>query len=210
MTEIAVNELPERSRKLAVKAREAQARGNHDLVAEFATSILTEFPGCLAVRKMQNEARQAGGVDSGGPSAGQRAKGVLAGIRSRFSSAKSSGPDSALRQADTVLAADPWSRDGWQQLAVAATAADLGETAVFAWRNLVALAPENRVAGLGLVRALLEINRYAEAVTAVEALLQKHPKDGEAVALLRRASIDHTVAQGKWDSDGSFREKLRD
>ncbi|MDA7916683.1 tetratricopeptide repeat protein, partial [bacterium] len=125
------------------------------------------------------------------------------------SSRKSAAQGTALQQADTVLAADHWSREGWRKLAAAAAEADLQETAVFAWGAFMKMAPEDRDAGLGLVRALLEVERYAEAVTAVETLLQKHPKDGEALALLRRASIDHTVDKGKWDSDGSFRDKLR-
>ncbi|MBT5902642.1 MAG: hypothetical protein HOH58_11115 [Opitutaceae bacterium] len=208
MSEIAVNELPDRLRQLAVKARDAQARGSHDVVIEYAATILVDFPGCLAVRKLHHEAQRARGFD--GPSVAQRAKGVFAGIRSRFGSRKSSESSAPLNQADTVIAADPWSQEGWRRLAVAAASADLRETAVFAWKNLVVLAPRDRVAGLGLVRALLEMDRYAEAVTAVEALLKRDPKDGEALALLRRASIDHTVEKGKWDSDGSFREKLRD
>jgi tetratricopeptide (TPR) repeat protein len=88
--------------------------------------------------------------------------------------------------------------------------AALRETAVFAWEALVKLAPEDRDAGLGLVRAWLDLDRYDEAFTAVEALLRRQPEDGEALALLRRASFDQTVAKGKWDSGGSFREKLRD
>ena len=208
MSEIAVSALPEQFRQMAVKAREAQTRGNHELVIEFTASVLDEFPGCLAVRKLQHEARISRA--SVGRSAVQKAKGMFAGLRSRMGSRKSAAKGTALQQADAVVAADPWSREGWRQLATAASGADLRETAVFAWEVLVKMAPEDREAGLGLVRALLEIDRYAEAVTAVEALLQRHPKDGEALALLRRASIDHTVAKGKWDSDGSFRDKLRD
>lgn len=208
MSEIAVTALPERLRQVAVKAREAQARGNHEMVIAFTSTILAEFPACLAVRKLQHAARLAQG--SGGPSAAQRAKGMLAGMRSRWGARKSAAKGTALQEADAVLAADPWNRDGWRKLASAASEAGLRETAVFAWEAFVKMAPEDRDAGRGLVRALLEIDRYADAVTAVEALLQRHPKDGEALALLRRASIDLTVAKGKWDSDGSFREKLRD
>ena len=109
-----------------------------------------------------------------------------------------------------MLAVDPWSREGWLRLAAAAADANLLETAVFAWENLVSLASQDRNAGLELVRALLKLNRYADAVTAVEVILNHHSGDSEALSLLRRASIDHIVEKGKWDSDGSFRDKLCD
>ena len=208
MSEIAVSALPEQFRRVAVRAREANTRGNHELVAELTSTILAEFPGCLAVRKLQYEALFAHGSD--GRSVGQRAKGILAGIRLRLSYRKSAATGTSLQQADAMLAANPWSREGWRRLATVAAGAALRETAVFAWEALVKLAPEDRDAGLGLVRAWLDLDRYDEAFTAVEALLRRQPEDGEALALLRRASIDQTVAKGKWDSGGSFREKLRD
>lgn len=208
MPEITVKDLPEDLRQLAVQTRDALTRGNHDMVIDLAGRILRPYPGCLPVRRLQREAQIK--QSPGGASAVQRTKGVVTQLGALLRR-KDAGEDrSAIAKADGVIAADPWSRKGWQQLAEATSEGGLPETAVFAWGNLVAMDPEDKTAGLGLVQAQLSLNRYPEALKSVEALLRHHPKDGAALALLRRASIDHTVEKGKWDSDTSFRDKLRE
>lgn len=208
MPEIAVKDLPEELRLLAVQTRDALARGNHEMVIDLSGRVLRSFPGCLAVRRLQRESQIK--RSPGGASAVQRTKGVVAQLGSLFRRKDSGESGSAIAEADGVILADPWSQKGWQQLAVAAGEAGFQETAIFAWENLVAIMPADKMASLGLVKAQLELNRYPEALKSVESLLRHHPKDGEALALLRRASIDQTVEKGKWDSDASFRDKLRE
>jgi len=207
MPETTVKDLPENLRQLAVQSRDALSRGNHGMVIDLAGRILSPYPGCLAIRRLQREAQLK--QSPGGASAVQRTKGVVAQLGSLLRRKDTGEDSSAIAKADGVIAADPWSRKGWQQLAEATGEGGLPETAVFAWENLVAMVPADKTAGLGLVKAQLNLNRYPEALKSVESLLRHHPKDGAALALLRRASIDHTVEKGKWDSDASFRDKLR-
>ncbi len=112
--------------------------------------------------------------------------------------------------ADEILRANPYSRSGLNQLALAAAQMNLPETELFARQCWVESGPENREAGLAWADALLRQKRYAEATGAIESVLKKHPQDAEALALLGRISVGDTMERGNWESGDSFRDKLRD
>ena len=51
---------------------------------------------------------------------------------------------------------------------------------------------------------------HKEAVRVAEDLLKLRPSDGDALALMRKASVAQTMDTGKWESQSSFRTKLKD
>lgn len=206
MPDTSVSELDSRRKLLAANARTALAKGNLDYVMETTAEILKAAPGCLAVRKLQRAA-QVQRFREGGRLAG-KAKGALTRAAFIFGRRK---PDSGspLQEAEAILAADPMSHAGLRQLAGAAEAAGLPETAIYAWECLVEAAPGDVRAGLELGEACLRAGKLMEALAAVESLVQRHPQDGAAVALLRKVSVAQTMQQGNWEGDGTFRDKLR-
>ena len=208
MSETAVSDLPPKLRQLALKARDALAHQQDDLVLELSAEILRENPGCLGVRRLQRTAHVR--RDSSGPAFTRKARGAVTRAGFLLRRKKTPQGDSAIAQAEAILAVDPWSRAGLMQLAGAAAAMNLPGTAIFAWECLVEALPDDREAGLGLAQARLSEGNHAEALTAVEAVLRQHPRDGEALAVKRQVSVAATIKKGQWDSSDSFRGKLRD
>ena len=207
MPDTAVSQLEPRLQNLAANARRALAQGHLDYVLEASAEILKTSPGCLAVRKLQHSARvqryREGGVWAG------KTRGALARV-GLILGRHQSKPESSLVQAEAILATDPLSPAGLRQLAAAAEAADWPQTAIHALECLVEVSPGEVQAGLELGEACLRVGKLMEALAVAEALVQRHPQDGAALALLRKVSVAQTLQQGNWESGGSFREKLRE
>ncbi len=205
MSEIPVSSLDPRAQKLVENAQIALQRGNHDYVIEVTSQVLKTAPGCLPVRRLQRVAQLRAA----------QSKNKL--FSKAFGSVTQAGflfgkkdPAKQLENAERMLTADPTSVAGLRMLAEAATASDLPETAAFAWECLKDQQPKDRETLLGLGEAYLLAGKGPEALATADSLLKLRPQDGDGLALMRKASVAMTMDKGKWEDQGSFRDKLRD
>lgn len=206
MSELALNALSAPHRSLAIKARQAAVQGDTELARDLCQQILSAEPSCLEVRELLHAAQQKNFAGKGS-SIAQKLTGWLP---RRASSAKPATKATAtFAEADAALAKDYRSKAAWTKLTIAADAAGLVETLLFAHRAVTALHPTDRDMALARAEALLTHRRAAEAVQAVKAARQHHPHDAKLDAMLQRAAVAQTVDQGNWEGEGSFRNKLR-
>lgn len=207
MAEVSVTSLDPRHQKLIENARVALERGNTDYVLEVTAQVLKAQPGCLPVRKLQRVAQLRQNKGKGG-------------FMSRMSSGLSSAPfmlgsgkkDPAklLESAEALLAKDPLSVPALKLLAEGAQGLGMLETVAFALDAVREIEPDNRANLLALGEAWLAAGKAADALKIADAMLAARPVDAEAQALMRKASVAHTVDKNKWDAKTSYREKLRD
>jgi tetratricopeptide (TPR) repeat protein len=207
MPEIPVSSLDPRHQKLVENARIALERGNFDYVLEVAGQVLKVQPGCLPVRKLQRVAQLRA----------QRGKGgffgkTLSGLSSApfmFGSGKKD-PAKQLETAEGLLAKDPNSVPALKMLAEAAGALGYPETVAFALDAVREIDPANRSNLLALGEAWLAANKPDEALKIADEILKTKPTDADAQNLMRKASVAQTVTKHNWDSQQSYRDKLRD
>jgi tetratricopeptide (TPR) repeat protein len=127
------------------------------------------------------------------------------------SSALKNEPMKALDSAEKALAADPTSVPAQKLLGRAASALGLRETAVFAWETVRDLQPDSREHMLALGDAYVAAGRHGDAVKVADGLLKRNSVDADAQALLKQASVAHSIDRGNWQSaSGSYRDKLKD
>ena len=116
-----------------------------------------------------------------------------------------------LEIAEKALCADPTNATSLRLLAEAAVLMELGETATFALESVIEQSGESRADLVRLAGALVAAGRSPEALKIAERLLKAQPGDGELVELVKRASVEQSIAAGRWDSgSGTYRDKLRD
>ncbi len=208
MPEVPAAALDPRHQKLIENARLALERGNLDYVLEVTSQVLKTAPGCLPVRRLQRVAQLR--------EARSRGNGLFARMSSGLSSAPfmlGGGPKDPAQQlaaAEQLLAKDPGNVTALKLLAQAAQGLGLLETVAFALDALREIDPDNRANMLALGEAWLAAGKPAEALKFADDLLRLKPADGDAQNLMRKASIAQTVAKSNWESQGSYRDKLRD
>lgn len=205
MPEIPVSSLGPRAQKMIENARVALQRGNFDYVVEVTGQVLKQTPGCLAVRKLQRGAQLK--ATEGKNKLFTKAFGSVTQARLLF---VKKDPAKQMENAERMIAADPHNPAGLRMLAEAAVALELPETAAFAWECLRELQPQDRDTLLGLGEAYIASGRAQEALAVADGVLKMKPQDGDALALMRKASVAQTMENGKWEDKGSFRDKLRD
>ncbi len=207
MAEVSISSLDARLQKLVANARVALERGNLDYVIEAGEQVLKAEPGCLAVRKLLRAAQLK--LFHGKNRLMAKALGGLSSAPFLFSASRKD-PRRQLEQAEKQLAANPLSVAALRQLAEAALALDLPETAAFACEAVREIDADDRENLLQLGEAYLAAKRPADALRAADAILRTRPVDGDAQNLMRRASVAQTLTRGNWESGGGFRDKLKD
>lgn len=211
MSEIPVTSLPIRLQKQFENARTALARDNADYAVNICLDILGQHPGCLPVRRLLRATQLK--VFRGRNRLLARAAGALAAAKASIQGRARLGrdPGSALQAAERALCVDPTNTTALRLLAEAAARLELGETATFALENVIEQAGENRADLVRLADALVLAGRSPEALRIADRLLKNQPGDAELVELVKRASVEQSIAAGRWDSgSGTYRDKLRD
>lgn len=206
MQEIPVQSLDPRLQKQVENAQIALQRGNFDYVVELCSQVLKNAPGCLPVRRLQYIALTRGLETKN--KAVVKALGSVTQVGFIFASKKD--PVKVLENAEKMLIADPTNIGALKQMADASTTLGLHETAAFAWECIRDLQPKNHKNLITLAEMLLAAKKPTEALKVADELLRFKPQDGDALALMRRASVAQTMDKGKWENKTSFREKLRD
>jgi len=211
MPEIPLTSLPVRLQKQYESARTAVARDNADYAINICLDILAQHPGCLAVRRLLRATQLK--VFRAKSRLVARAAGVLAATNATLQGRPRLGrePARVLEIAEKALNVDPTNTTALRLLAEAAMQLELGETAIFALESAIEQAGENRADQVRLARAMVVAGRSPDALRIAERLLRAQPGDGELVELVKRASVEQSIAAGRWDSgSGTYRDKLRD
>ena len=206
MAEVSISSLDARLQKLVANVRAALERGNFDYAIEACEQILKVEPACLAVRKFQRAAQLK--IFHGKNRLVAKALGGLSTAPFLFSASRKD-PRRLLELAEKQLAANPLSVTALRQLAEAALALDMPETAAFACEAVREIDPDDRENLLQLGEAYLAAKRPADALRAADVILRTRPVDGDAQNLMRRASVAQTMTRGNWESGGGFRDKLK-
>ncbi|MBE2215232.1 MAG: tetratricopeptide repeat protein, partial [Opitutaceae bacterium] len=211
MPEIPLTSLPVRLQKQYESARTAVARDNPDYAINICLDILAQHPGCLAVRRLLRATQLK--VFRSKNRLIARAAGALAATNATLQGRPrlSREPGRVLEIAEKALCADPTNTTALRLLAEAAVLMELGETATFALESVIEQSGESRADLVRLAGALVAAGRSPEALKIAERLLKAQPGDGELVELVKRASVEQSIAAGRWDSgSGTYRDKLRD
>jgi len=205
MPDLPLDALDIRQQKLVENAGRAFEQGNLDYVLTACAQVLLDAPGCLPVRKLLRAAQVRQFSGRGGWMS-KALKGLTA-LPFSFGSGRRD-PAVMLVQADSILSKDPYSITGLHLLAEVAVINAWPETAAFALEAIRELDPTDRGNLLALGEAWLRAKNPAAALQVADELLRLNPVDGDALTLMRKASIDKTISQGHWEADGSYREKL--
>lgn len=206
MQEVPLTSLDVRLQKQVENAQVALHRGNYDYVIEVTSQVLKHAPGCLPVRRLQRAAlvKHLDGKNK------LVAKALGSMTMAGFMFANKKDPIKAMASAEKLLLNDPNNIPALKSLAESATSLGMMETAAFAWESIREAQPKDHDTLIHLAEALIAAKLHKEAVVVAEELLRMRPQDGDAHALMRKASVAQTMDKGNWESKASFRSKLRD
>ncbi len=206
MQEVPLNSLDVRLQKQVENAQVALQRGNYDYVIEVTSQVLKHSPGCLPVRRLQRAAlvKHHEGKNK------FMAKALGSMTMAGFMFANKKDPVKAIESAEKLLHADPNNVAALKSLADASVSLGMLETAAFAWECIREAQPKDHDTLVHLAEAYIAAKMHKEAVRVAEDLLKLRPQDGDALALMRKASVAQTMDKGNWESQASFRNKLKD
>ncbi len=210
MPETALTSLKPQVQKQVDIARVAIERENYDYAIKICLDLLQRHPECLAVRKLLRAAQKK----RFGKKNRLMAK-AIGGISSApFMIAASTQvkkhPGKAMDSAEKMLSRDPSNATALKLLADAAKSHELPATRVFALEGIREVQPNNIKILLEIGDAYIEAGRPDAALNAAERVLELKPAHEGAQALIKSASVAQSMQKGKWEEEGSYRDKLRD
>lgn len=206
MQEVPLTSLDIRLQKQVETAQIALQRGNFDYVIEVTGQVLKHAPGCLPVRRLQHVAAVKRQETKNALLSKAMGSVTMAG----FMFASKKDPTKAFENAEKLHLADPTNVAVLKSMAEAASALGLMETAAFAWESIRELQPKDHDTLVHLAESYIAAKMHKDAVRVAEELLKLRPQDGDAHALMRKASVAQTMDKGNWESQSSFRAKLKD
>jgi tetratricopeptide (TPR) repeat protein len=207
--EITLKELDPRLQK-QLEQHEKSIDRNPAVVIEICNNILARSPGALDARRLLRKAqRKSIPAPKGGMT---KFFGSMTNVPFvlKSGSRMKSDPKSVLDEAEKLLTVNPYDTQALKMEAQAATMMGMMGTAALAYENIRDVQPENIENLLALGNALIDAGQSKEAIKCGERILELKSGDGDAQALLRRASVAVTMDKGKWDEQTSFRDKLAD
>ena len=206
MQEVPLTSLDIRLQKQVENAQVALQRGNYDYVIEVTSQVLKHASGCLPVRRLQRAAllKQQEGKNK------LMAKAFGSMTMAGFMFSNKKDPIKAIESAEKMLLADPNNVAALKSLAENSAALGLMETSAFAWECIREAQPKDHDTLVHLAEAYIAAKMHREAVKVADDLLKLRPQDGDALALMRKASVAQTMDRGNWESQASFRTKLKD
>lgn len=210
MPETALTTLKPQVQKQVDIARLAIERENYEYAIKICLSVLERHPECLAVRKLLRAAQKK-----------------LFGTKNRFMAKTIGGlssapfmitastqvkknPVKAMNSAEKMLSRDPTNVAALKLLADAAKSHDLPATRVFALEGIREVQPDNIKTLLEIGEAYIAAGQADQALGAAERILELKPGHEAGQAMIKSASVAQSMQRGKWDEEGSYRDKLRD
>ena len=119
-------------------------------------------------------------------------------------------PEGTLIKAEGLIEKNPGSILAHEMLADAATHLEMKETVVFAYETIRKIHPTNIKNLKQLGNAYLEFGNTEKAIETGNSILKINPTDGDAVELMKRASVAVAMNKGKWEESEDFRSQLKD
>lgn len=205
--EISIAQLDPRQVK-QLQAADAAANSNISYSLEIYSSILKQSQGCLELRKklraLQFKNIQASGKGING------LLGKVTSVPFMFGAKAEKDPEGSLVKAETLIDKNPANVLGHEMIAEAANLLGMKETVVFAYETIRKIHPKNLKFLKDLGNAYLVAGKTEKAIETGNEILKLSPTDGDAVDLMKRASVAVAMNKGKWEESEDFRAQLKD
>lgn len=209
MEEIPLNNIDRRLQKQIENARKSISK-NPSFAINILGHVTETQPACLEVRQLLREAQYklAGVPSSKGSGFFTKIGYSLAGMSLGGKIKKD--PAAALKPIEELIAKDVYQPEGHRYLAEAASALGLKKTQAFALEQLVIVAPKSVEDAKNLIRLYIDLGLSQDALRVADRAQKAHVMDEELQSLAKKAAVEQSIHKGKWDSDQSFRDKLKD
>ena len=205
--EISIAQLDPRQVK-QLQAADAAANSNISYSLEIYSSILKQSQGCLELRKklraLQFKNIQASGKGING------LLGKVTSVPFMFGGKAEKDPEGSLVKAEVLIEKNPANVLGHEMIADAANLLGMTETVVFAYETIRKIHPKNLKFLKDLGNAYLDAGKTEKAIETGNEILKLSPTDGDAVDLMKRASVAVAMNKGKWEESEDFRAQLKD
>ena len=205
--EIPIAQLDPRQVK-QLEAAEAAIQTNLSYTLEIYSSILKQSQGCLELRK-KLRALQIKSVQ-GSTKGLNNFLGKVTSVPFMFGGKGEKDPEGTLVKAEALIEKNPGNVIAHEMIADAATHLGMKETVVFAYETIRKINPANIKNLKELGNAYLEFGNTEKAIETGNLILKTHPTDGDAVELMKKASVAVAMNKGKWEESQDFRSQLKD
>ncbi len=204
--EVKQSELPEKLKRLYLKAESAMELRNWSYAISLIQAILTKEPGFLDGRRAlrlaavkENEGKR--GIKMGGDSLK-----VM-----KMQSQVKKDPLAVMASLEKeVLGSDPYNSAAGELLYEAAVAAGLPMTGGFALETVIEGDPNNVKFSHKLGDFYMEREAFEEAAVIFGKISEKDRTDLAATKKYKDATARGSIASQKWDADGDWRDLLKD
>lgn len=205
--EIPIAQLDPRQVK-QLEAADAAIQTNLSYTLEIYGSILKQSQGCLELRKKLRalQIKSAQGSTKGL----NNLLGKVTSVPFMFGGKSEKDPEGTLVKAEALIDKNPGNVIAHEMLADAAKLLEMKETVVFAYETIRKIHPTNIKNLKELGNAYLESGNTEKAIETGNAILKIQPTDGDAVDLMKRASVAVAMNKGKWEESEDFRTQLKD
>ncbi len=206
--EITISEIDPRFVKNIENAEKSLSK-NPDYAIDICTTVLNKYPTCVEVRKILRQAQyRKYGKGSTFAKLGAAAKGMVFSMKASGMIKKGEAFE-VISQAEALLSECPDNPAVIKVLINAAESVDCFGIATTGYQALVQYAPtESNL--IALANAYLKNKQPDEAMQVCETVLNKNRANGEAQAIARSASVMKTMNKGKWEEEGSAKDKVKD
>jgi Flp pilus assembly protein TadD len=205
--EIPISQLDPRQVK-QLDAADAAIQTNLAYTLEVYSSILKQSQGCLELRK-KLRALQIKSLQ-GSTKGLNNLLGKVTAVPFMFGGKGEKDPEGTLVKAEALIEKNPGNVLAHEMLADAATHLDMKETVVFAYETIRKIHPTNIKNLKELGNAYLDTGNTEKTIETGNAILKLNPTDGDAVDLMKRASVAVAMNKGKWEESEDFRAQLKD
>ena len=189
---------------------EKSMAANPTYVVDICMTILSKYPSCAEVRKILHEA-QLKKYGKGNPVTAFFAS--ISGMLFKMkvpAMLKKGQAVQVMAEAEKLLCKCPVNVPALSALALAAESLEYWGTAAGAYQVMAVAQPNNTKILLALGNAFVRNKQPDEAMLVCDKILKLEPSNGDAQALARSASVVKTMEKGKWEEEGSAKDKLKD
>jgi tetratricopeptide (TPR) repeat protein len=204
--EVKQTELPDKLQKLYLKAESALELRNWDYAISLIQAILKQEPGFLEGRRTLRLSSVKAKEGKKGVKLGGEALKVMK-MQGQVKKDPLKVMDSLEKE---VLASDPYNAQGNELLYEAARAAGLAMTAGFALETVIEGDPNNLKFCHKLGDFYMGREAFDKAAEIFGKIVEKNRTDLAASKKYKDATARGSIASQKWDSDGDWRDLLRD
>ncbi len=182
---------------------------NPEYVIDICNTVLGKYPNCVEVRRLLRQA-QYRKYGKGNAVAKAMAAVKALGLSMKAASMIKSGKAlDVMAQAESLLNKCPDNPAAVKALISAAESLGYFGVAATGYMALVQYQPTEQNL-LALANEYLKNKQPDEAMQVCETILNKNRANGEAQALARSASVMKTMNKGKWEEEGSAKDKVKD